>query len=279
MSTAPATAFEILIHMRRCDALGPAGAIGLALARRLDAWAVGMHVVPISPVAFASPEAVAMYVSEAEGVYRDALQCEPFWAGQLQAHGVRGEWRVNQGDTVETLCQASRWSDFVVMQRPQLNPDAPTGWGVVSRTVFGASAPVVVVPEATAVDAPGRRIAVAWNRSRESALAIRCALPLLARADVVQVFEGLPGEDALGLQHVPSLNLAPWLERRGIEAQFVAFPPRRGQGAALLDAAHAMSADLIVMGAWGHSRIAELVLGGTTRHLFQYSDLPLLVAH
>lgn len=279
MSTAAACVSEILIHVRRSDALGPAGAIGLALARRLGAWAVGMHVVPISPVAFASPEAVALYVSEAEGVYREALECEPFWKTQLDAYGVDGEWRVSQGDTVESLCQASRWSDVVVMQRPQLNPDAPTGWGVVSRTVFGASAPVIVVPDTTKVTECGRRIAIAWNRSREAALAIRGALPLLARAEHVQVFEGMPGEDALGLLHVPSLNLAPWLARRGIDAQFVAFPARREQGASLLEAAHAMSADLLVMGAWGHSRIAELVLGGTTRHLFQHSDVPLLVAH
>lgn len=279
MPTASNPAFEILIHVRRSDTLGPAGAVGLALAQRLRAWAVGMHVVPITPAAFASPEAVALYVSEAENVYREALQHEPFWQTQLAAHGVEGEWRVSQGDAVESLCQASRWSDLVVMQRPQLHPDAPTGWGVVSRTVFGASAPVVVVPDSSQVTAPGRRVAIAWNRSREAALAIRGALPLLARADRVQVFEGMPGDDALGLQHLPSLDLAPWLARHGIEAAFVAFPARREQGAALLDAAHAMSADLIVMGAWGHSRIAELVLGGTTRHLFQHSDLPLLVAH
>ena len=279
MTTAAAGVPEVLIHARRSDTLGPAGAAGLAIAQRLRAWAVGMHVVPISPAAFASPEAVALYVSEAENVYREALQREPFWQAQLAAYGVDGEWRVSQGDAVEALCEASRWSDLVVMQRPQLHPDAPTGWGVVSRTVFGASAPVVVVPDSTQASAPGRRIAIAWNRSREAALAIRGALPLLARAECVQVFEGMPGDDALGLQRLPSLDLAPWLARHGIQAGFVAFPARRQQGAALLDAAHAMSADLIVMGAWGHSRIAELVLGGATRHLFQHSDLPLLVAH
>jgi len=57
------------------------------------------------------------------------------------------------------------------------------------------------------------------------------------------------------------------------------FTPKNDYGAGILEAAHAMQADLIVMGAWGHSRIAELVLGGATRHLFQHSDLPLFVAH
>lgn len=279
MPNAAKCPFDLLVHLRRTDATGAAGAVGLALAQRLDAWATGLHVVPMAPVAFASPEAVALYVNEADGAYRDALQRAPFWQAALEAHGVRGEWQAGQGDVVESLCHASRWNDLVVVERPQLNPDAPTGWGVVSRTVFGASAPVVVVPDSAKAASAGRRIAVAWNRSREAALAIRGALPLLARAESVQVFEGEPTENPLGLRHLPSLDLRASFARRGIAATFSPFGARTDIGAALLDAARAMDADLIVMGAWGHSRITELVLGGTTRHLFQHSDLPLLVAH
>jgi nucleotide-binding universal stress UspA family protein len=279
MTDAASCPFDLLVHLRRTDVPGPAGAVGLVLAQRLGAWTTGLHVVPMAPVAFASPEAVAMYVNEADAAYRDALDSGPFWQAALDAHGVRGEWQVGQGDVVESLCRASRWNDLVVVERPQLNPDAPTGWGMVSRTVFGASAPVVVVPDSAKAVTAGRRIAVAWNRSRESALAIRGALPLLARAETVQVFEGEPAENPLGLRYLPSLDLRAWLARHGIDASFSAFGARTEIGAALLDAAHAMDADLIVMGAWGHSRITELVLGGTTRHLFQHSDLPLLVAH
>lgn len=271
--------FDLLVHLRRTDAIGAAGAVALSLAQRLDAWTTGLHVVPMAPVAFASPEAVALYVNEADGAYRAALQRAPFWQAALDAQGVRGEWQVGQGDVVESLCHASRWNDLVVVERPQLNPDAPIGWGMVSRTVFGASAPVVVVPDSAKAITAGRRIAVAWNRSRESALAIRGALPLLARAESVQVFEGEPTENPLGLRYLPSLDLRAGFARRGIEATFTPFGARAEIGAALLNAAHSMDADLIVMGAWGHSRITELVLGGTTRHLFQYSDLPLLVAH
>jgi nucleotide-binding universal stress UspA family protein len=75
------------------------------------------------------------------------------------------------------------------------------------------------------------------------------------------------------------LNLRDWLRRRGVNAEFRGFAPKADFGAGILAAARDMHADLIVMGAWGHSRIAELVLGGATRHLFQHSDLPLLVAH
>lgn len=270
---------ELLIHLRRSDEATPAANAGLALARRLGAWATGLHVVPIAAAAFASPEAVAMYVHESDAAYRDALASEPAWRAQLHAAGVEGEWCVSQGDTVEALCHASRWCDLVVVERPQLNPDAPTGWGMVSRTVFGASAPVVVVPETARCRSIGERIVVAWNRSREAALAIRGALPLLLRADEVTVLEGDPGENPFGLRWLPPLDLRAWLGRHGVNATFQPFGAQREVGPALLDAAHAARADFIVMGAWGHSRITELVLGGTTRHLFQNSDLPLLVAH
>jgi nucleotide-binding universal stress UspA family protein len=271
---------DVLIHLRRTDTTTAAVRQGLALAERLGAWTTGIHVVAIAAAAFASPEAVALQVHEADEMVDDAMARQGWWLAELAAHKLQGEWQVAQGDTVEVLCHAARWSDLVVVERPQLNPDAPTGWGLVSRTVFASSAPVVVVPDSVTLDRTATRIVVAWNRSREAALAIRGALPLLRVAEHVVVLEGDPVENPFGLRYLPKLDLRAWLARHDVAAEFRAFkPPTKERGAALLETAHALSADLIVMGAWGHSRITELVLGGTTRHLFQSSDLPLLVAH
>ncbi|HJT97956.1 MAG TPA: universal stress protein [Rhodanobacteraceae bacterium] len=271
---------DVLIHLRRTDAISPAARVGLALSRRLGAWTTGMHVVAIAPAAFASPEAVALQVHEADEMVEDASARRDWWMATLAAQGLDGDWQVAQGDTVEVLCHASRWNDLIVVERPQLNPDAPTGWGLVSRTVFASSAPVVVVPDSVTLEDAGARIVIAWNRSREAIRAIRGALPLLQRAERVVVLEGDPVENPFGLRRLPELDLSAWLARHDVAAEFRAFkPPAKERGAALLEAAHADDADLVVMGAWGHSRITELVLGGTTRHLFQASDLPLLVAH
>ena len=270
---------DVLVHVRRTDAETSAGTVGLELARNLDAWATGLHVVALAPTSYASPEAGTLFAGEADSLYRDALQCAAFWSAQLAARGVSGEWQVAQGDPIEALCHASRWCDLVVVERPQLDRNMPTGWGMVSRTVFGASAPVVVVPERALRATVGTQVAVAWNHSREAALAIRGALPLLKRADHVTVMDGAPHDNPFGLRYLPKLDLHAWLARHDIAATFQVCKTGKESGAALLDAAHAIGADLIVMGAWGHSRIAELVLGGATRHLLQHSDLPLLVAH
>jgi nucleotide-binding universal stress UspA family protein len=272
--------FDVLIHLRRIDAMTPAVRVGLALAARLEAWTTGIHVVAVAPAAFASPEAVALQVHEAEGMVDEAKARSGWWREELARRSLEGEWQVAQGETVDVLCHAARWNDLVVVERPQLNPDAPTGWGLVSRTVFGSSAPVVVVPDTATGDTAGTRIAVAWNRSREATRAIHGAMPLLRRAERVFVLEGEPVENPFGLRRLPELDLRAWLERHGVSAEFRAFkPPPKERGAALLEAARAETCDLIVMGAWGHSRITELVLGGTTRQVFQSSDLPLLVAH
>lgn len=270
---------ELAIHLRRTDEPTPAAQAGLCLATRLDAYVHGLHVVPIAPAAFASPEAVALQVHEAEQFYRDALTRSDWWLAELAAHGLSGEWQVAQGDNVQALCHASRWCDLLVIERPVLNPDAPTGWGVVSRTVFDACAPTLVVPEPVRTDCVGRSVVIAWNGSREAILAIRGALPVLRRAERVTVLEGEAADNPFGLRHLPAPDLRGWFARAGVRAEYHEFRPSTPVGPAILDAAHALDADLVVMGAWGRSRVSELVLGGATRHLFQSSDLPLLVAH
>ena len=273
------SAFDLVIHLRRCDNGTPAIEAGLRLAARLDAHVLGLHVVALSPVAFASPEAVAMHATETTHLFEEAQRRAPWWRDQLERFRVEGEFQVVQSDPVEALCHAARWCDLVVVERPILNPDAPTGWGIVSRTVFGSSATVVVVPESARVANIGEHIVIAWNASRESTLALHGALPLLRKAGKVSVLVGEASASPFGPHYLPSLDLPAWFARQRIDAAFKDFRPDKEHGRALLDAAHELDADLIVTGAWGHSRITELVLGGVTRHLFQNSDLPLLVAH
>ena len=273
------SAFDILVHVRETRGEPLAARAAFALAQRLDAYLYGLYVAPLGAVAFSTPETVVFQVHEADRLYAEAQTQGTWWRDLLVAHGGHGEWLVAQGEAVEALCHCARWCDFVVAERPTLNPDAPTGWGTVSRTVFGAGVPVLVVPESAKLTTLGERILVAWNHSREAMLAIRGALPVLARAAQVVVLDGATLDDDLGARHLPRLDLAHWLRRHGVHAQVHPFAPEADYGAAILTEARSMQADLIVMGAWGHSRIAQLVLGGATRHLFQNSDLPLLVAH
>jgi nucleotide-binding universal stress UspA family protein len=176
----------------------------------------------------------------------------------LEQNKVDGEWLVAQGEPVEAICHAARWCDLVVAKRPVLNPDAPLGWGTVSRTVFGAGVPVVVVPEICKIGDLGARVLIAWNHSREATRAIRGALPLLAQPSRSS-FSTAPSSRASSARGTCRNSTSPvFFSRHGITAEFRAFTAESDYGAGILDAAIAMQADLIVMGAWGHSRIAEL---------------------
>jgi len=270
---------DVLVHVRNTEGESLAARAGLALAQRMPAFLYGLQIAPMGAVAFSTPETVVFQVHEADHLYNEALARRDWWQNLLTAHGAAGEWMAAQGDPVEALCHAARWCDLIVAERPVLNPDAPTGWGTVSRTVFGAGVPVVVVPQTAKVDALGERVLIAWNHSREAMRAIRGALPLLQRARKIVLLDGVPGEDRFTARHLPEIDIGGYLRRHGVSAEFRTFTPKNDFGAGILAAAREAGADLIVMGAWGHSRIAELVLGGATRYLFQHSDLPLFVAH
>jgi hypothetical protein len=139
---------------------------------------------------------------------------------------------------------------------------------------------VLVVPDTAPVETLGENVLVAWSGSRESALAVRSSLPLLRKAGKVTVVDGSRDEE-LGTCALPDTDICGWLDTHGVKAEVL----KLGEGALsapgpeLLKVAHDTGADLIVMGAWGRSRLSELVLGGTTRFLFMQSDIPMLVAH
>jgi nucleotide-binding universal stress UspA family protein len=270
---------EILIHCRAREQLTPGVELGLELARGLGAHAAGLFVAAMYPGAFAAPETVALTLMSVRREFDQASAAAPWWQATLAARGLEGEWRVAEGDTVECICHAARWSDLVVLERSMLHPEAPIGFGTVSRTVFACGLPIVIVPDTQPAQTCGKVVLVAWNGSREAARALRGALPLLRRAEQVILLDG----EHPSTTEPPRRPALPWqafLGRAGIRVDARTFPARHGEaGAALLDAAHGLAADLIVMGAWGHSRIAELILGGTTRYMLSHSDVPLLVAH
>lgn len=271
-------ATDLLLHVRGGDNDSVALRIALALARRLGARLDGLCVAALPPAAFTVPEAVSMQIEEAEQRRREAQAHAAWYLQQLQQHALDGEWRVAQGDEVPVICHAAAGYDLLVLERGPSRGDAPLGFGNVSRCVFGCRRPVLVVPGHTALADSGRRIVLAWNGSRESALAMHGALPLLRGADAVHLLDGSDDRrgDPLAM---PTLDLPAWLRRRGIDATPQRFEPPGAPGPALLDAVHELDADLVVMGAWGRSRIAEMVLGGVTRHMFRDSDVPMLVAH
>jgi len=272
---------DLLLYLQETDLHTPGPRAAVALAARLGARLDGLYVADLPAAAFSLPEAVPVQLEETRRRCVEAEEHGAEWQRLLASRGLTGQWRVAQGDTVQTVCQAAAGYDYLVMERSQQRSDAPVGFGTVSRCVFGSDRPVLVVPDIAQVgDTLGARALVGWNGSRESALALAAAAPLLQKADEVLLLDGSEMyADSIAV--LPPPGLADWLERHGIRARIQTLDagPTHAAGTLILDAAHAFRADLLVMGAWSRSRLAQMVLGGTTRHLFMHGDLPMLVAH
>jgi nucleotide-binding universal stress UspA family protein len=272
---------DLLLYLQETDLHSPGPRAAMALAARLGARLDGLYVADLPAAAFSLPEAVPVQLEETRRRCAEAEEHGAAWQDVLASRGLAGQWRVAQGDTVQTVCQAAAGYDYLVMERSQQRSDAPVGFGTVSRCVFGSDRPVLVVPDIARVgEVIGSRVLVAWNGSRESALALAAAVPLLQKADDVLLLDGSEMyADTIAV--LPPPGLADWLERHDIRArvQTLDAGPTHAAGAPILDAARAHRADLLVMGAWSRSRLAQMVLGGTTRHLFMHGDLPMLVAH
>lgn len=272
---------DLLLYLQETDLHSPGPRAAVALAARLGARLDGLYVADLPAAAFSLPEAVPVQLEETRRRCVEAEEHGVEWQGLLASRGLAGQWRVAQGDTVQTVCQAAAGYDYLVMERSQQRSDAPVGFGTVSRCVFGSDRPVLVVPDIARVDSViGSRVLVAWNGSRESALALAAAAPVLQKADDVLLLDGSEMyADTVAV--LPPPGLADWLDRHGIRARIQTLDagPTHAAGTLILDAARAHRADLLVMGAWSRSRLAQMVLGGTTRHLFMHGDLPMLVAH
>lgn len=170
------------------------------------------------------------------------------------------------------LVRQGRIADLIVMALPgRANGTSPDS---LDAALFESGRPVLLAPPKMPARF-GDAVSVAWDGSREAVRAVAAALPILAKAErVVLLSAQEPSKDAR-----PS-ELARHLGAHGIESRTWAFTPGDVPiGAALLDEAQKAGTDLLVMGAYSHSRLRELVLGGATRHILQASTIPVLMAH
>ena len=187
--------------------------------------------------------------------------------------GPSASWLEQSGREEEIVVRHGRLSDLTVLGRPSPGGEA-TAHLTFSMALFDTGHPVLVAGSAPQrPGAPfGERIVIAWNGSAEAARAVSAALPFLARARRVTALSVGSEDDDGGLD-----AFVDYLAWHGIAAGRQMMPNRSSIGDALLDVA--ADADLMVMGAYSHSRLRELILGGVTRHMLEKAPLPLLVAH
>ena len=167
----------------------------------------------------------------------------------------------------------ARWSDLYIASAPYRNSNSQIGDRIFEAVLFDAGHSIYVVPPGNKVRRDLFNVVVAWKDTRESARGVAEAMPFLRAASQARVV-------TIDASHQSATEIARHLDRHGVKVEIVAAQSEgRTVAVWLMEEAHKMSADLIVMGAYGHSRVREWLLGGATREMLEISDLPILIAH
>jgi nucleotide-binding universal stress UspA family protein len=172
------------------------------------------------------------------------------------------------------------YADLVVIARPQPADETARPPGLAESLVLTSGRPIIVFPPVGTVSRV-RRILVGWNAKRESIRAVADALPLLVKAEAVEVLVVDPERQPSGHGQEPGADIARHLARHGVHVE-VRRLSSGGEGeevgGILLSQAAAFGADLIVMGAYGHSYLTEWMFGRVTRTVLREAVLPVLMS-
>ena len=219
------------------------------------------------------------YYVEAE---RDAVALEKSVSEHMNIQGVPFSTRAIAAQSVgltQFLRQQIRFTDLVVLPKPYGEGRGAESEAIIESALFDAGVPVLVIPDKKSLPSNIKQVVIAWNEGSEALVAIRAALPLLIAADSVDITIIDPP------QHGPDRSdpggpLSQLLARHGVNAEVSVLAKTMPRVAdVLLRHMQDRGADLLVMGAYGHSRFRESILGGATRHILESTEFPVFMAH
>lgn len=271
---------------RACDKRVQAA---LALAHAHDAHLTGLYCVPEFPQNvwphFLVHKAAEQREMEEQRA-RDALER---FATAAAGAGVLYDTRTVHSpfdEIGEEVATHARYADMVIVG--QVDPDDPPRGGehLIEEVALRAGRPVLVIPyigpptTRTGETAFGRTVTVAWDAGREAARAVHDALPLLERADHADIVCINPAKHGGRHGDDPGADIALHLSRHGIDVTAHALEAQDiDPGSLLLSNIADRGSDMLVMGAWAHSRMREWVLGGVTRSVVEQMTVPVLMSH
>jgi nucleotide-binding universal stress UspA family protein len=255
------------------------------IAAKQEAHVIGLYVLPAVRIYPAvGPGVFAEVVEEFRESYKTrSVEVRQQFEDHMRKQTFPSEWRFVDSRSPEiatAVIEHSLQSDLVVVS--QVDPDGGSGIEAdfAERVVMDSGRPVLVVPLYGTFRDCGRQALVAWNASREAARAAFDAVPLLKTCEAVQVTWVDPQASLDVPGSLPGAELATALARHGINVTAGGLPTSGiGVGEALLSHASDLGADLLVMGAYGHSRTREYVFGGATRTIFSSMTVPVLMSH
>jgi nucleotide-binding universal stress UspA family protein len=269
----------ILVYLDGLDRNAHTLKVAGKLAQQFDAHLAAVYALGQPFATTLDPFAPAVLSFQVERDAGMVTRMQEMVAVEEKRCGRSIEWRTVNDNLVHNLTLHARHADLLVMTQVDPHESSTAAALLAGSVVVGAGRPVLVVPYAGEFSTGGQSVLVAWSGTRESARAIADALPLLKKAREINLVSFNPkGDSQWG--DIPGADIGLWLTRHGVRVNV------RQQKSAEVDVGNQMlslaadlGVDLIVMGAYGHSRAFEFVLGGVTRTLLESMTVPVLFSH
>ena len=275
----------VLVHLNNERRAARLIAFATEFAETHGSHLIGLFVVPLPVVLNEWPDiAIAEMIEAQRKAHRDEGKRVGALFREKTKHLSRpSEWRVADSQYAtasDALVLNARAADIVIA--PQADADWPLThiFDVADAAILESGRPVLVIPSSGGVTASPARVTVAWNSRRESTRAAFDAIPILQNAAATEVVWADPRVGSNKAGDLPCAELAATLARHGVRSEAkVITAEDSGVGEALLTCAKDSKSDLLVIGAYGHSRLREFVLGSATRQVLKGLSLPVFFSH
>jgi nucleotide-binding universal stress UspA family protein len=247
----------------------------IALARHTGGHVACLQVTPLEAYAGADLWAAPLMMSEVvDSIEQREADIRRATEARFADSGISWSYANTAGDLTRAIVAAARLADLIVLARVLRAGGRHAPVPLAGDVAVHASSPVLAVPAELETFDPAGPALVAWNGSAESAAALRAALPLLRAAASVTILT--VGEDKV--PDLPPEAAIDYLLRHGVRAGHRELPRVGSVGETLCGAFASPGGEWMAMGAYGHSRAREFLLGGVTRHMLEHAPRPVLLA-
>ncbi len=266
----------ILVHIEGDEGQPARLAAAYDLARATGGHLVCLSVMPYAAYALGDPAMGAFPVTTLIDAVEARRQEERVAVeARLRQEGVSWEWQSADGDSGDRLVEYARLADVVVMSAGPFSRAGALKLGLAGDVAVRSPAPVLAVPEAAIGVQVSGPVLLCWDGGQEAARAMRMAIPLLRLASTVTLLTVAEKDSPFSAR-----SAAAFLSRHGISVDVL---ERDGGGASVEQVIRSVAvergAGLIVQGAYGHSRMRQMLFGGVTRGLLADAPVPILLGH
>ena len=271
---------QIVVHIEDDDGAHHHVGVAIDLASQFNAHLTGLNTITdIVIPTYAEVQIGADIIDASMKAARKKAQATNTTLQKLaDKKGIDSRWLIEEGDVVQQVTRHSRYADLLVLAQADQSEIFNQRLGIIDQLTLVAGSPVLVVPYIGVKSPITHRLMIAWNGSRETAHAVKSALPFLQNASEVHVVSVRPKSRPANT--VDAEIFRSYMLYHQIEfAHHDCVRTDLSAADTLINWANDHGIDMLVMGAYGHSRMRELVLGGVSEYMLRHSPISLMVAH